>query len=73
MHFQTIESYERYHTTFENEDVEISLDEYPFGICLEIENKSNNKDLEVVVQECVSKLGLDINTAYRLSWDDKYS
>ena len=39
MHFNIVESYERYRTVFENEDVEISVDEYPFGICLEIENK----------------------------------
>lgn len=73
MHFKTIESYERYRTVYENEDVEISVDEYPFGVCLEIENKSINKNPETVVQEWTSKLGLDINNAYRLSWDDKYS
>ena len=44
---KSIESYERYRTIFTNEDVEISVDEYPFGIALEIENKSNDKDPEV--------------------------
>ena len=44
---KSIESYERYRTIFTNEDVEISVDEYPFGISLEIENKSNDKDPEV--------------------------
>ena len=39
-----IESYERYRTIYYNEEIEISIDEYPFGIALEIENKSNNKN-----------------------------
>lgn len=68
-----IESYERYRTIFTNEDVEISVDEYPFGIALEIENKSNDKDPEVVVKKWTELLGLNIKDAYRLSWDDKYT
>ena len=73
MHFNVVESYERYRTVFTNDDVEISLDEYPFGVALEIENKSMDKDPEAVVKNWVSLLGLDINDAYRLSWDDKYA
>lgn len=69
----SIESYERYRTIFTNEDVEISVDEYPFGIALEIENKSNDKNPEVVVKKWIELLGLNIKDAYRLSWDDKYS
>lgn len=72
MHFNVVESYERYRTVFENDDVEISVDEYPFGVCIEVENKSTTKNPEDVVKEWVSKIGLDINDAYRLSWDDKY-
>ena len=72
MHFSIIESYERYRTVFENDDVEISVDEYPFGICIEIENKSTTKNPEDIVKEWTNKLGLNINDAYRLSWDDKY-
>lgn len=48
---KSIESYERYRTIFTNDDVEISVDEYPFGIALEIENKSNNKNPELVVKK----------------------
>lgn len=70
---KSIESYERYRTIFTNEDVEISVDEYPFGIALEIENKSNDKDPEVVVKKWTELLGLNIKYAYRLSWDDKYT
>ena len=68
-----IESYERYRTTFENDEVEISVDEYPFGIALEIENKSKDKDASLIVRKWTDILGLNINNAYRLSWDDKYS
>lgn len=72
MHFITVESYERYRTVFENDEVEISVDEYPFGVCVEIENKSTTKNPEDVVKEWVNRIGLNINDAYRLSWDDKY-
>lgn len=72
MHFTIVESYERYRTTFTNNDIEISLDEYPFGIALEVENKSTDKNPEEVVKDYVSKIGLDINDKYPLSWDDKY-
>lgn len=72
MHFEVVESYERYRTVYENEDIEVSLDEYPFGVCAEIENKSLTKNPEEIVKTWVDKLGLNINNAYRLSWDDKY-
>ena len=72
MHFIIVESYERYRTVFENDDVEISVDEYPFGVCVEIENKSTKKNPDDVVREWVNRIGLNINDAYRLSWDDKY-
>ena len=72
MHFTVVESYERYRTVFENQDVEISVDEYPFGVCIEIENKSTIKNPCDVVLEWVNRIGLNINDAYRLSWDDKY-
>lgn len=73
MHFKIMESYERYRTIYFNSDIEISVDEYPFGIALEIENKSETKQPEKNVKEWVKKLGLDINDSYRLSWDDKYA
>lgn len=68
-----IESYEGYRTTFVNDDIEIAVDEYPFGIALEIENKSETKNPEEIVKEWVDLLGLDIKDSFRLSWDDKYS
>lgn len=72
MHFKVVDSYERYRTIFTNEDVEISIDEYPFGIALEIENKSSTKNPEEVVMNYASKLKLNIKDSYRLSWDYKY-
>lgn len=72
MHFKVVDSYERYRTIFTNEDLEISIDEYPFGIALEIENKSSTKNPEEVVMNYASKLKLNIKDSYRLSWDDKY-
>lgn len=68
-----VESYERYRTIFVNDDIEISVDEYPFGIALEIENKSEDKNPQETVKKWVDVLGLNINDSYRLSWDDKYS
>lgn len=73
IHLSIVESYERYRSIFSNEDIEIVVDEYPFGLCVEIENKSKAKDAETVIKEWLSKLKLDINEAYRLSWDDKYA
>ena len=54
-------------------DIEIVVDEYPFGIAVEIENKSKIKNAEEVIKDWVSKLNFDLNKAYRLSWDDKYN
>ena len=67
LHLNIVESYERYRSIFSNEDVEIVVDEYPFGLCIEIENKSKNKDADKVIEEWLEKLGFNINDAYRLS------
>ena len=72
LHLKLIESYERYRTVFYNEDVEIVLDEYPFGLALEIESKSKDKDPEKVIDKYVKLLYLDYKESYKLSWDDKY-
>lgn len=67
------ESYERYRTVFYNDEIEIAVDEYPFGIALEIENKSKSNNPKEIVKKWVEKLDLDINKSYKLSWDDKYT
>ena len=73
LHLDIVESYERYRSIFSNDDVEIVVDEYPFGLCIEIENKSKDKNAIDVIKEWINKLKFDINNAYRLSWDDKYA
>ena len=72
LHLRIVESYERYRSVFYNNEVEIVVDEYPFGLCIEIENKSNDKDANKVILKWIDKLKLDIKEAYDLSWDDKY-
>lgn len=68
-----IESYERYRTTFSNEEVEIALDEYPFGLALEIESKVSNEKSREVIEKWLEKLELKLENSYKLSWDDKYT
>lgn len=68
-----VESYERYRTIYENNEIEIAIDEYPFGVAIEIENKSNDSNPKEIVNKWTKKIGIDIKDAYRLSWDDKYS
>lgn len=68
-----IESYERYRHVFKNDEVEIVVDKFPFGIALEIESKTNELDSEKVILKWLDKLGLELKNSYKLSWDDKYS
>ena len=68
-----VESYERYRNVFFNDDIEIVVDKYPFGIALEIENKSKVKRGEDTIKYWANKLNIDVGQAYRLSWDDKYT
>ena len=66
-----IESYERYRTNYSNDLVEISIDEYPFGLALEIESKVTYEQTKVI-DKYIKLLNLDYKKAFRLSWDDKY-
>lgn len=70
---KNVESYERYRNVFYNNDVEIVVDKYPFGVALEIENKNKTKKAEEIVTHWIKKLGLNFKDAFRLSWDDKYT
>ena len=72
IHMIEVESYERYRTTFTNNEVEIALDEYPFGLALEIEDKVCDDNAEQIIDKYVNLLNLDYKDSYRLSWDDKY-
>ena len=71
IHMSEVESYERYRTSFVNEEIEISLDEYPFGLALEIESKKND-NAELIINKYVKLLNLSYEDSYKLSWDDKY-
>lgn len=66
-----VESYERYRTSYINDDIEISIDEYPFGIALELEAKSDVNQ-EKIIDKYMKLLNLKYENSYRLSWDDKY-
>ena len=66
-----VESYERYRTSYFNNDIEISIDEYPFGIALELEAKSDVNQ-EKIIDRYMKLLDLKYENSYRLSWDDKY-
>ena len=68
-----IESYQRYRNVFCNDEVEIVVDKYPFGIALEIENKSKIKIGEEVIKKWLNILNLNIQESFKLSWDDKYT
>ena len=68
-----IESYERYRNVFASQEIEIVVDKYPFGIALEIENKSSIRSPEETILHWTQKLALKQEDAYRLSWDDKYT
>ena len=72
LHMKEVETYERYRTSFSNKEVEIVLDEYPFGLALEIEAKKDNDNPEKIIDKYVKRLNLNYNDSYRLSWDDKY-
>ncbi len=72
IHLDIVESYERYRNLFRNDEVEVVVDEYPFGTCIEIESKTKSEDDEAVINKWIEKFKFDIKKAYRLSWDDKY-
>ncbi len=60
--------YEMYRTIFEGKGVEVTINEYPFGIALEIEAK----DPAVNFQEIITALDLQKLTPSYLSNDDMY-
>ena len=65
-----VESYERYRSVFSNREVEIVVDEYPFATAIEIESKTDDS---ISLNWWIDRLGLKLEDAYSLSWDDKYN
>lgn len=65
-----VESYERYRSVFSNKEVEIVVDESPFATAIEIESKTDDS---ISLNWWIDRLGLKLEDAYSLSWDDKYN
>lgn len=65
-----VESYERDRYIFSNNNVEIVVDKFPFGIALEIESMDKKEE---TILNWTKKLNLNINESYKYSWDDKYA
>ena len=58
---------------YSNDEVEVVIDDYPFCIALEIEDKTHTDKAKEIINYWLEKLNLNIKDAYQLSWDDKYS
>ncbi|MEW6408400.1 MAG: hypothetical protein AB1465_06975 [Patescibacteria group bacterium] len=72
LHCPRISSYERYRNHYENGDIHITLDEFPFGLVLELEVKKNSEDIEQQLTKILLQLNLNSNNASHLSCDDMY-
>jgi len=68
MGFVPITSYERHRETYKTDenDIKITIDEFPFGYILEIEGNEKN------IKSYNNKLKLNIKDSYPLSCDDVY-
>jgi len=66
MGYDKTTSYERYRETYETENVEITLDEFPYGVVLELEGSES----DILALEL--QLGLTPEDRYSLSCDDLY-
>lgn len=60
------DSYERMRKTFQNDEVKLTIDEFPFGYIVEIEGD------EEMVSKYDNKLNMDSFIQYELSCDDVY-
>jgi hypothetical protein len=69
LHCKRMSSYERYRSQYSMEGLEITLDEFPYGVMLEVELNGGSED---DLLDVVKNLGLSIENSYHLSCDDKY-
>lgn len=69
-----ISSYERYRSHYEANKIHITLDEFPFGLMLELElNKSISKTDETdILNTMLFELGISMKSASLYSCDDMY-
>jgi len=65
-----VSSYDRYRNYFSASGLEITLDEFPYGLMIEFEAKGESGSKEI--ERGVSEFGIDITTSSPLSCDDKY-
>ena len=67
-----ISSYERYRSHYESGDIHITLDEFPFGLMLELEIGVDSKNIEQQLMEILSQLNLNQVMVSSYSCDDMY-
>lgn len=72
LHCPKISSYERYRSHYESGDIHITLDEFPFGLMLELEIKNNSKNAEKQLTELLLQFNLNVVSASSYSCDDMY-
>lgn len=72
LHCPKISSYERYRNHYENGDIHITLDEFPFALMLELEINGNSESGEKQLMDTLSLLKLDSASASSYSCDDMY-
>lgn len=65
-----VSSYERVRHFFYGKNLQITLDEFPFGLMLEFELKGSGND--ATLHKSISEMGLELDQASHLSCDDKY-
>lgn len=72
LHCPRISSYERYRSYYKNGDIDITLDEFPFALMLELEIAEDSKDGENQITNILSQLKLSPSLASSYSCDDMY-
>lgn len=72
LHCPKISSYERYRNHYENGNIHITLDEFPFALMLELEINGNSESAEKQLINILSLLKLDSSSASSYSCDDMY-
>lgn len=72
LHCPRISSYERYRSYYKDGDINITLDEFPFALMLELEIIGDSEDGEDQIINILSRLKLSSSLASSYSCDDMY-